>query len=290
MALDSVRLWASPRPIVTGGACITAICHTRVPVNHLADFDDGRFLLGRVFEERHLGMPSAVWQAAFDHDGRLGLGHPVLDALGTHRRPAQEGGEPRVKFFLGRRTQVDFELRVVDDDVDVGRVGFAVVCALDMAATEIGYKSAGVRRVVLGLVDQAAGLVVDVAVRQAPGVWFAAAEGQQTLHLAARGAHEGLELLSVGRRDRRDPRVGRDIGGREDGRGGAVGGLLLLLLLLGQAAAAVGARGPGRGRLLGRGDGGDVADGSDNRLLEALVVALVAGDGADAVAAGAKDG
>lgn len=66
---------------------------------------------------------------------------------------------------------------------------------------------------------------------------------------------------------------------------------LLLLLLLGEAAAAVGARGPGWGRLLlwWWGDGGDVADGSDDRLLEALVVALGAGDGAYAVAAGAKD-
>ena len=68
---------------------------------------------------------------------------------------------------------------------------------LEFGVVDNGYQGAGVGRVVLGFVDETASLVVDVAVRQRPGVLLTPPEGQETLHLAAGRAHEGLELLGI---------------------------------------------------------------------------------------------
>lgn len=283
MALDSVRLRTGTS---TFGGSRVAVGDTRVPVDHLADFDDGGLLLRGLLEQRHLGVPAAVGESALDHDGGLRLCHSVLDALWPHRRPAEQRGEPPVKFILRGRAQMDLELRVEHDDVDVGGACLVVVGALDVAAAQIGDQGAGVGRVALGLVDETAGLVVDEAVRQRPGVGLTAAEGHDALHLAARGAHESLEALDIGGRHGRLPRLGRQagvgIGGL--GRGGARG-----RELLGQTAAGGGARGAGRG-LRGRGDGGDVADGGDDRLLEAVEGAGGGREGAGGALEGARGG
>lgn len=92
---------------------------------------------------------------------------------------------------------MDLEFRIVDDDMDVGRVCLTVICALHVAAAQVWNQGAGVRDIILGLVDQATGLVVNVAVGKGPGALFPPAEGEKTLHFAACGAHEGLEFPCI---------------------------------------------------------------------------------------------
>lgn len=86
-------------------------------------------------------------------------------SLGTDGLPAQQRGEPRLEFVLRGRPQGHLQLRVVAQDVDIRRVRLRIVCALDTAPSEVGDQGPVVGSVALGLVDQAAGLFVYVAVR-----------------------------------------------------------------------------------------------------------------------------
>ena len=109
-------------------------------------------------------MPPSIREPSLYHDGNLWFRHSVLDAFGTHWGPAQEGSKPGIELVLSGWPQMDLELGIVNQDIYVSRVRLAIVGRLDVASSQVGDQGAGVGIVVFGLIDQTAGLVIDIAV------------------------------------------------------------------------------------------------------------------------------